>query len=257
MKIAVLGSNGFIGSNILTHFDAIPITRQTIDLLDSQAVKQYLKTNKFDVIINCAAVMTNNETLADARNNLGMFMNFYNNADLFGKFINTGSGAEFDRKYNIELAREEDIFTAMPSDSYGFGQNIKSRLCYDRDNFYTLRIFNCFGHGQQPTRIFPRYLNKTDTFKVQDKYFDFFSIQDLLLVLDYYVATKDLPKDVNMSYKDKYLISEVLAKFCELNNLKKDFMVESTDKLNYTGSYERLARLPIKLNGLEHGLENY
>ena len=188
MKIAILGTNGFVGSNISSYLDinhtVTNVTREPIDLLNSIAVKQFLKENLFDVVINCAAVMTNNETLHDTHNNLGMFMNFYNNSNLFGKFINTGSGAEFDRTTDINNASEFEIFSHLPSDSYGFGQNIKSRLCFEKDNFYTIRIFNCFGQREKETRLFPRLLSN-QKITIHDRYFDYFSISDLCTVVDH------------------------------------------------------------------------
>ena len=261
MKIAVLGSSGFIGSNLTNHLSkhhiVSPISRSIIDLLDPVAVKNYLKEKQFDIVINCAAVMTDNLTLHDARNNLGMFMNFYNNSNLFGKFINTGSGAEFDRTTNIDNAAEESLLNCMPSDSYGWGQNIKSRLCLEKNNFYTIRIFNCFGIGEPPTRIFPQFLSNKSIEINNDRYFDYFSIHDLSKVVDHCIDNNWIEKDVNAVYNKKYKISEVMAKFCDLNNLDYNFTVTSNSEHNYTGSGVRLSTLGIDLNGLDHGLTSY
>lgn len=260
MKIAVLGANGFVGSNIVNRLvhnhRVIPVTRHTLDMLDPIAVKDFLTANMFDVVINGAAVMTNNETLHDARNNFGMFMNFYDNANLFGKFINTASGAEFDRSINIELASESHIFNCMPVDSYGWGQNMKARLCARTDGFYNIRIFNCFGKGEHSTRIFPRFLTN-GTAEVQDRYFDYFSIQDLGKVVEHCVDNDWSVKDVNAVYETKYKISEVLEKFCTLNDLEPNFTIVSTNTNNYTGSDILLKTLDIKLDGLENGLLTY
>lgn len=262
MRIAVIGAKGFVGSSIASHLlhnhHVTPITRDTLNLLDPIAVTEYLKTHSFDVIVNCAAVMTNDETLHDARNNLGMFMNFYNNANLFGKFINTGSGAEFDRNTNINSVPESDLIKYMPKDSYGWGQNVKSRLCLEKENFYTVRIFNCFGRGEPATRIFPRFLNQGSMEIANDRYFDYFSIQDLQTVVTHCAETDwESVKDVNAVYHQKYKISEVLGKFCELNNLEPNFKVVSTSDNNYTGKDVGLEILGIPLRGLEHGLKNY
>lgn len=262
MKIAVLGARGFIGKNLCTRlsasYDVYPVTRDVINLLNPHAVKDFLKTRSFDVILNCAATMTNDLTLNDARNNLGMFMNFYNNSKYFGKFINTGSGAEFDRTKDINLKLEEEIFNEMPTDSYGWGQNLKSRLCYDKDNFYTIRIFNCFGKGEPSTRIFPRYLNRTETIRItNDRYFDYFGIQDLCLVVQHCIEHQWSFKDVNAVYPTKYKISEVLTKFCDLNSIKKEFEIVSTSENNYTGNAEKLKFLNLNLLGLNSELINY
>lgn len=262
MKIAVLGSNGFVGNNVTKHlskkYSVTPVNRNTIDLLNPHAVKNFLKRNSFDVVVNCAAVMTNDALLHDARNNLGIFMNFFNNFKYFGKFINTGSGAEFNRSKDINCKSEEEILYEVPSDSYGWGQNVKSQLCLERENFYTLRIFNCFGPGELPTRLFPRYLNRNETFRlVNDRYFDYFGINDLNTMIQNCIENDWMYKDVNAVYKYKYKISEVLAKFCEINGLEKDFEVVSVSDNNYTGDAAKLEQMNIKMNGLDIELSNY
>jgi GDP-L-fucose synthase len=261
MKIAILGSRGFVGRNIASHLsethEVTGVTRDTLNMLDPIAVKKFLEDNLFDVVINCAAVMTNDETLHDARNNLGMFMNFYNNSDLFGKFINTASGAEFDRTTDIDGLLESVIFNRMPRDSYGFGQNVKSRLCVDKDNFYNIRIFNCFGYGELPSRIFPRFIAQKQMEITNDRYFDYFSIQDLCRVVDHCIDNDWPIKDVNAVYPDKHKISEVLALFCKIKNLQPNLKVVSESPNNYTGSGLSLQTLGIKLDGLEKGIRDY
>lgn len=261
MKIAVIGSRGFVGSNVARHLSnsntVVSVTRNTLDLLDPIAVQDFLKKEMFDVVVNCAAVMTDNNLIHDARNNLGMFINFYQNSNYFGKFINTGSGAEFDRTLDINSTLESQLFSRMPKDSYGWGQNIKSRLCYDKKDFYTIRIFNCFGAGESDTRIFPRLLREGSLEISNDRYFDYFSIQDLNKVIDHCIEYTWLNKDINAVYEQKYKISEVVDKFCRVNQLEPNFKVISTSNNNYTGSGHLLSTMNIKLDGLEKGLEDY
>ena len=263
MKIAVLGARGFVGSSLATYFKhnhtVVPVTRQTIDLLDPIKVRKWLEHEKFDVVVNAATTMGNNNLLADTRNNLGLFMNFYNNSELFGKFVNLSSGAELDRSRDLLEAPEEDIFTVMPSDSYDFGQNMKSRICVRTPNFYTIRIFNCFGLGEIPTRIFPRFLlaGNTPLTITNDRYFDYFGIKDLCLLVDYFANNESEHKDVNAVYLTKYKISEVIERFCTLNNLTPNYVVKSTGGNNYTGSGRKLAELPVQLQGLGHSLSTY
>lgn len=264
MKIAVIGAGGFVGSNLAAHLlhnhHVTPITRATVDMLDPMAVLAYLQKQRFDVIINAAAVMTNNDMLHDTRNNLGLFMNLHSYSHLFGKLINLGSGAEFDRTRNINNMAEYNIHQCMPQDSYGFGQNIKSRLCSTKFNFYTLRLFNCFGKGEYSSRIIPRFVaqQSEDVFEIQnDRLFDYFSIQDLCKVVDSFVDNNHKLKDVNCVYSNKFKISEMIATYCSLHNLKPNYKVVSISDNNYTGSSANLDSLNINLDGLEKGLEAY
>jgi GDP-L-fucose synthase len=261
MRIAVIGAKGFVGRSLAGHLlhnhHITPITRDTLNLLDSVAVRQFLEKNKFDVIVNCAAVMTDNSSLNDARNNFGMFMNFYDNRSLFGKFINTASGAEFDRSMNIDNLSESEIFNRMPNDSYGWGQNMKARICAQTDNFYNIRIFNCFGRGEIATRIFPIFLEQGKIEITNNRYFDYFSIQDLQRVVEDCVDKNWSIKDVNAVYPNKVKISQAMELFCQAHNLPANITVLSESSMNYTGSGETLSKLDIKLEGLEQGFKNY
>lgn len=169
------------------------------------------------------------------------------------------SGAEYDRTTNTEDAKEETIFNCLPKDSYGFGQNIKSRIAAETPGFYNLRIFNCFGKGEIKTRIFPKLLTDTlDGFAISnDRYFDYFCIQDLCTVVEHFVNNNELAYDVNCVYKNKYKISEVAKMFLTLHKIDKEIIIESTSDNNYTGSGERLSELELPLIGLVQGLKNY
>ena len=239
MKIAVVGSNGFIGRNILSALkikghEVESLNRDNIDLLNPSSVKLWLTVNRPNIIINCAAIMKDNNSINDCRNNLAIFINFFNNAHLFDKFIDTGSGAEFDRTTNIENISVNNLFDCIPFDSYGFGQNIKSRMCRERDNFYTLRIFNCFGRGELNTRIIPKFLASNTTFKIiNDRYFDYFGIQDLITVVNHYVENKVLCNDINTVYMNKVKISEMLYLYCKVHNIDFNrFEIQSKSNLN-------------------------
>ena len=262
MRIAVLGANGFVGSSIFNYFSkdnfVIPFKRSNINMLDPVQVANSLKVSNYDVVINCASRTSSVTSFSDVRNDLGLFMSFYNNSDLFGKFINISSGAEFDRDRDLFNVKEIELFDRLPSDSYGFSQNVKSRLCHEKNNFYNLRIFNCFGNGEIPTRIFPRYLARSGPLEItNDRYFDYFCIQDLCTVVKEFATNSQSVKDVNCVYKEKFKISQVLEKFCIANELPSEFNITSTSSTNYTGSGELLEGLNFNLIGLDQGLANY
>lgn len=261
-RVAVVGANGFVGQHVCWHLSkkavVTPVTRQTLDLHNAEHVRSFLKNGQFDVVILATMSYGDQSNVYDAWNLLGSFVNFYHNSDLFGRLINLGSGAELDRSRDINLATEAQLFDHMPKDSYGFGLNIKARMCHERDNFYNLRIFGCFGHSEKDTRLFKRFL-ASDTFYLDnDRYCDYTSIQDLYRIIEYYVfANDDMPADVNCVYKDKFKISDILTKFIEINNLTNRFEIRSVCDNNYTGSSDMLSQLPIELLGLEHGIKHY
>ena len=262
MKIVILGSKGFVGRNLTQHLSkthrVFPLTREVIDLLDFSQVTKFLEECNPDVVINAAATMTQASMVADTRNNLGIFMNFYNNRHLFGRFLNLGSGAEFDRSKNINIASSEEIFNILPEDSYGFGQNMKARLSATTENFFNLRIFNCFGWGEIQTRIFPKFIRESEPLIVDDRLFDYFSIQDLCTVVDYYVTEHEPKyKDINCVYRSKRLISDTMRIFKEITGIDKKIVVTSVNKHNYTGDSKELFYLGLELLELEKSFELY
>ena len=263
MKIAILGARGFIGKSLIpflqSHHTLTPVTRDLLDLTDFVSVQKFLDQEQFDAVVNCAASYQPDQTLlTDTRNNLSIFSNFYHNSDLFGKFINLGSGAEYDVTTNIDYAKEGSIFNCSPADSYGFGHNIKSRLCVSKENFYTLRIFGCFGVNETARRLLPKFLNTPEIFYLEnDRYFDFMSVQDLCTVIKSFIENTYTAKDVNCVYNDKQTLSAFLNKFKEIHQINTNVVVKSTNNNNYTVDGQLLDSLNIQLSGLETGLENY
>lgn len=255
MKIAVLGASGFIGRVICKHFESQryevhALTRANIDLTDFTSVSNWLRAVQPDSVVNCATAMNTDVhdiVYTDIQNNLAIFLNFYNNSKYFNKFINVGSGAEFDRTKNIESALESDILTVQPKDSYGYSKNLISRLVLAHDKFYTLRLFGCFHYSEPDFRLFKRVVNG-DAVSIIDKQFDYFSAQDFCTVLEHYVNNQTEYKDINCVYQDKLYLSQVLLKI-------KPIAIIGQDILNYTGNGDRLASLNLPLLGLEESIK--
>ena len=257
MIVAVLGSSGFLGTFITSHLksqghNVYPITRADLDLTDFYSVTRWLENLEPDAIINCATAKNigiEDQLYDDVLNNLNIFLNFYNNAHYFKKFINIGSGAEFDRSKNIDRAQEVDVLLAHPKDSYGFSKNTISRLSMKNDKFHTLRLFGCFHPTEHEFRLFNRVVRGEDV-KIIDKQFDYFSAQDLCTVLDYCLNNKVYYRDINCVYEEKLYLSQVLNKI-------RPVEVIGQSPLNYTGDGKRLAGLGLKLLGLDESIKEY
>lgn len=263
MKVAVLGSSGFLGSSICSRLikehDVTAVNRNTHNLLNFRAISSWLEQEQFDVIINCAsagAKRVNDVSLEDLSNNIFLFMNFFNNSDKFGRFINIGSGAEFDTSNHIRMCRESEILTSFPKTSYGISKNTISRMCLEKNNFFTLRLFGCFSWAEPEFRILKRMLYQEEV-RVQNKKFDFFSLDDFYSVLKYYILTADIEyKDVNCVYIEKLDLMSTLQQFKEIHKLTTRIEFDSNG-LDYTGDGSLLSQLPIKIKGLREGLKEY
>lgn len=257
MKIAILGSSGFLGniikSKFLEKYDVFPIDRGQLNLIDFNSVSSWLDSQTFDVIINCAISGGKQNVqqfnLIELQSNLSIFLNFYNNSHKFGKFVNIGSGAEFDKDLNIENAKEEEILLRAPTASYGYGKNLISRLCLEKRNFQTLRLFGCFHHTEPDFRLFKRFI-ADESITIENRKFDYISAEDFVSILEYSINNDLQFKDINCVYTEKFLLSEILSSFKPPTNVKPN-------PNNYTGDGSKLASLNLPLLGLKKSIEMY
>lgn len=270
MKIAVLGARGFIGSYLCTYlwtmnYEVLPVTRDTINLLDYSEVDHWLSINDPDVVINAAisggGLTVNDQNYDDLQNNLAIFFNFYNSFKSF-RYINIGSGAEFDKSKTIDKVYEPTVVYCRPKDTYGFSKNIISRCIIQKKNFITLRLFGCFGKREPEFRLFKKFL-AGEIKSLQDRYFDYFSLEDFAKVVEYFCRTTEISfNDVNCVYSEKFKLSQILAKLKKYHNLDIPIYTDGQIHPNYTGSsicLDTLIKRPDfpKLEGLEQGLEKY
>jgi nucleoside-diphosphate-sugar epimerase len=264
-KVAVLGSTGTLGKYITNSlieegYDVYPVIRKELDLRDNAAVVAWLTTINPEVVINCATAggkLTVNDIIYDdVRNNLTVFLNFYNNSHLFGKFINVASGAEFDSSRHVRMARESDILNRYPERSYAFSKNVISRFVLEKDNFYNLRLFGCFTPDEPDFRLLKR-CQLQETIEVENKYLDYVSCRDFFQVLKYYINNQPRYKDMNCVYQDKHDLVDILERFKRYHNLKTQIFISNNRGLDYTGDGSLLATLNLDLEGLDKGLKDY
>lgn len=265
MKLAILGSDGFLGKTLTEKFqskyDVIPINRKNLNLTNYNEVNNWLKNIRPDTIINCAtngvltATQTYDVNYFDIQNNLSIFLNFYN-SKYTKKFINVGTGSEFDITKDLNSIEEHHILNVLPQDSYSYSKNLISRMILNRENFYTLRLFGCFGKHENNKRLFKKLLNNSEISLI-DKKFDYISLDDYSKIINFYILNKDLIKDINCVYKEKYLLSDVVNLFVSIHKLEIKIQIEKITDKNYTGDFKKLQSLNIELEYLENGLKNY
>lgn len=266
MNILVTGSNGYIGKSIfnskIENVKFFHGNRQAINLFDKESIKSFIKENKIDSIIHCAIEGGNRlkkDNINSFYNNILVFENLYSCKNLLHKVINFASGAEFDRQNDINLSKEEDIFERVPKDYYGLSKSIISKKALTANNFYNLRIFGCFDENELDSRfikicILKSKNNETITIH-EDKIMDFFYIQDLISIIKYFLLVNPTYQDINLSYKNKYKLSQIAKKITNKTNSKSDIIIQKEQGLNYNGNFDKLLSLPIKLIGLEYGID--
>ena len=147
MKILITGSTGFIGKNIKEYLENkegyeiyAPASRE-LNCLDESAVKEYLEQHCFDYILHFALYNNGIDKTKDgtkvAEYNLRMYLNFAKYSNLYGKMFYAGSGAEYDKRFDIKSVKEE-IGRTLPTDSYGLTKYTIGQLIENSTNIYSV-----------------------------------------------------------------------------------------------------------------------
>tara|TARA_R100000664_G_scaffold11804_1_gene19062 strand:+ start:3225 stop:4061 length:837 start_codon:yes stop_codon:yes gene_type:complete len=270
-KILVIAENSFLAKQIKDYFfnseyDLCFSTRKDFDLTSAEQTRKFFNIRYYDVVINCAingGVRGREDTLQDFLNNIQMFKNLVDNRDAFGKLINFGSGAEFDRASEISDCSENEIYEKNPKDYYGLSKNIITKEIYKYDKLFNIRIFGCFGIYEKESRFLKTNIKnalKGEPLIIhQDKFMDFISSDDLCKILKFYFDNEkeSLPKDLNAVYKKKYTLKQ-MAKMIKSNlKSKSKILVQQREMANsYTGKSNKLDTMNIELSGLERELKN-
>jgi dTDP-4-dehydrorhamnose reductase len=267
MRILLTGGSGFVGRYLkqnLKH-DVIAPSSSQLNLLDVDQVTEFLKNHKFDAVIHTAvagreSVYAIDNSIADK--NLTMYFNLANNKELYKTLINFGSGAEFGLDKSIDNVKESEVRLATPKESYGFSKNIISRSIYSIENFYNLRIFSCVDSSEGDNRLIKKFKKTIESgtpfYLDKDRYVDFISLRDICIVVENVLEGKITDRDINLVYRNKLLVSELLDKYCNINNVDTaSIIVTGRDEKNYTGNGELLASYDLPLEGLDATLADY
>jgi nucleoside-diphosphate-sugar epimerase len=201
MKVCVLGSNGFIGKNLIRdNTEWVGVTRHDLDLTDQMAVKKYFETHTYDVVIHCAVVGGSRMKLDDGEVTHKNILMFENVVCVFkGKLLYFSSGAA--------------LRGNPPTDPYGLSKWVIDRRIETIPDAYSLRIWGCYGPGELPTRFSSVCKREGHVVIDQDRYFDFIDIKDVLKIVREYVNGDKIEKEYNLVYPEKLLLSQWADKF--------------------------------------------
>lgn len=258
MKILLLGSGGFIGKNIREYYQylddklliASPSSRE-LNLLDEKAVSDFLKQNRFDVVINCAVANRKRESFScdtsELYQDLRMFMNLEKCSDMYGKMIYLGSGAEFDKRDDIANASEFD-FNGIPITEYGLAKYTIGKLIEASKNIYNLRVFGLFGKYENWKTTFIsgaccKAIKGLPITIRQNCFFDYLYIDDFCKIIDWFIWHVPKHQTYNVSSGEKIdllsiaeIVNELVQRPVPIYVCKEGMAKE------YTASNERLKK---------------
>jgi dTDP-4-dehydrorhamnose reductase len=248
MKILITGANGYIGKSLYNalkdNHEVATITRNKCDLTNSEDVNFYFLDTWFDVVIHCAAsgiINPKDTNWGIMDDNLKMYYNLLSNQNHFNKFIHFGSGAE----------------TYIPNTPYGLSKKVINNSITTKTNFYNLRVFSVFDENELDTRFIKtnikRYINKEAIQIHEVKFMDFFYMQDLIKVVEYYINEGNPPKEFDCVYSEtSYTLFGLAHLITKLDNYEVDIINQGKNGDDYISKCRTI--LPIKFIGLKQGI---
>lgn len=194
MKILLTGGSGFIGRNVKEYlrqkgYDVYAPTRDELNCLDEEKVKTLLQTYAYDIVLHFA-YYSGTDALKVIPYNLRLFENFAKHSDLYGRMIYAGSGAEYDKRFPIQMIAEDDLQErSLPIDIYGLMKYFMNQIIETSNNIYNLRIFGIFGKYEDWKRKYIsnlccKSLKRLPLSLRQNCYFDYFWIDDFCRMLE-------------------------------------------------------------------------
>lgn len=260
-KILLTGGSGFIGRNIKEQMRVEAPNIEQLDLLNKDSVNRYFSERYFDVVLHAANIgstrkgaATNN--LRDL--NMQIFNNIIANKDHFGRMINFGSGAEYDKSKDIISVKEEDAKGA--NDEYGSYKFKCSQFAQSVDYITHIRLFGVYGkYEDYTTRLISNLIcRKIFEFPLtinQDLYFDYMYIDDVIEILKQMVAKKPKENVYNVCSGIKTSLAQIGRKIGDIEIRAGGIGKE------YTGNNERMRQeYSINFTDIDKGiieLSNY
>ena len=249
MNILITGTSGYIGNHLSKKLQGNIncINRQICDLVNTTAVDSFFdKYGYFDVVIHCAT-KGGSRLKTDTDNvfyeNVQMFLNLLKNKNNFGRLIHFGSGAQY---YSDE--------------AYGCSKRIIAEMIENIDDFYNIIIYGLFNENELSTRFIKSCINNclnNEKIEVhENKFMDFFHMDDLVNVVEHYISDKSPNKSIECCYDTRMTLKDIAYKIRDI--CKSDVEIDYTETgiRYYTGENVDYINNIISGNFLDRLKEN-
>lgn len=236
--VLILGSGGFIGRNLKEHFlkngkyKVKAPSHKELDLLDEHAVREYMEQNAVSVVFHCAVYSA--KTAMEEQNILGSDLRLFYNLEkchaLYDKMIYFGSGAEYDKRFDICKVTEKDIGKSIPVSHYGLAKYTIGRQIEHSENIFNFRLWGMFGRYEDWRTTFIsgcccKAIKNYPLSIRQDAYFDYMWIDDFCKIAEWAVEHDFTYHTYNIGSGRKIKLSELAEMVLRVSGKQLDIVI--------------------------------
>lgn len=256
--VLITGAGGFVGKNLAEFFsekyNVFALRHSDLDLLDEEAVRDFFKRNKIDIILHCANIGGSRKSNYDVNSidivekNLRMFFNIEYCLTSEMRMIHFGSGAEYDRQ-NYKPKMDETYFDSfVPSDAYGYSKYVMSKFIEKRQQIVCLRIFGLFGKYEDyrfrfiSNAIVKNLLHLPIVIN-QNVVFDYLYISDFCKIVEHFIECEPQYSHYNLTPSESIDLVTIANLINEISDYKSSIHVLNNGmNREYSGNNERILK---------------
>ena len=246
------GPNGVTGRRIKEYFQGkynlLTPSSQELDLRITEEVDAFFKLHRIDFVIHCAVLYPKDtKSFISKDDNMMMFQNIIQHSKEFRKLFYFGSGAEYDKRYNITAVKEEMIGYNTPIDLYGYSKFLMNQYARDSQNIYNLRLFGTINPYEKYTKnvisnLCAKAVKKAPISLRKDCVFSFIDIDDVSRFIEYGLNNDLKYHDYNFTSERPFFLSGIATLIKLIAGNSSKVIIEDQSSLNndYYGLNTRL-----------------
>lgn len=266
-RILITGASGFVGRNLKEslsgRYTIFAPSHQELDLLNSQQVERYIAEHRIDVVIHAAIhVPMIHGAEQEFHHDMRMFLNLEKVSGRLEKLLYFGSGAEFDKRFDIRMVTEDAFGRSIPASEYGMAKYIMNKLARRSDNIYNLRLFGIFGKYEPWNIKFLSNLCCKAVFGLpltvrKECWFDFLYVDDLTNIVIWFLENTPRFHDYNVCHGREYRLTELAEMVLRVSGKDLPIVLLSEERnLDYSADTSRLNQeiTDLRITPMEHAL---